>query len=307
MSRYIVRRILQMIPVLIGTTFIIFCLVFALPGDPTAGRCGERPCPPSYVAAFRAEYNLDKPLLVQYGLYLEKLLHGNLGVDYYGNTVVSELGARYPVTIKLAIIALLVEIVIGILAGAWAGVRRGKFIDYFVLVSSLVVISIPIFVIGSLAQLVFGLRLGWFPVTAGDGSGGALVLPGLVLGALSVAYVARLTRSNLLENQRADYVRTAKAKGMSPSRIVTVHTLRNSLIPVITFIGYDFGALMGGAIVTERIFNINGIGNYVYRSINQRDGVSVVGAVTCLVLVYLLANLLVDLLYGVLDPRISHD
>ena len=307
MSRYIVRRILQMIPVLIGTTFIIFCLVFALPGDPTAGRCGERPCPPSYVAAFRAEYNLDKPLLVQYGLYLEKLLHGNLGVDYYGNTVVSELGARYPVTIKLAVIALLVEIVIGILAGAWAGVRRGKFIDYFVLVSSLVVISIPIFVIGSLAQLVFGLRLGWFPVTAGDGSWGALILPGLVLGALSVAYVARLTRSNLLENQRADYVRTAKAKGMSPSRIVTVHTLRNSLIPVITFIGYDFGALMGGAIVTERIFNINGIGNYVYRSINQRDGVSVVGAVTCLVLVYLLANLLVDLLYGVLDPRISHD
>ena len=307
MFKYIVRRILQMIAVLIGTTFIIFCLVFALPGDPTAGRCGERPCPPAYVAAFRAEYNLDKPLLVQYGLYLEKLLHGNLGVDYYGNTVVSELGARYPVTIKLAVIALLVEIVIGILAGVWAGVRRGAFIDYFVLVSSLIVISIPIFVIGSLAQLIFGLRLGWLPVTAGDGSSGALILPGLVLGALSVAYVARLTRSNLLENQRADYVRTAKAKGMSPSRIVTMHTLRNSLIPVITFIGYDFGALMGGAIVTERIFNINGIGNYVYRSINQRDGVSVVGAVTCLVLVYLLANLLVDLLYGVLDPRISHD
>ena len=307
MFKYIVRRILQMIPVLIGTTFIIFCLVFALPGDPTAGRCGERPCPPAYVAAFRAEYNLDKPLLVQYGLYLEKLLHGNLGVDYYGNTVVSELGARYPVTIKLAVIALLVEIVIGILAGVWAGVRRGAFIDYFVLVSSLIVISIPIFVIGSLAQLIFGLRLGWLPVTAGDGSSGALILPGLVLGALSVAYVARLTRSNLLENQRADYVRTAKAKGMSPSRIVTMHTLRNSLIPVITFIGYDFGALMGGAIVTERIFNINGIGNYVYRSINQRDDVSVVGAVTCLVLVYLLANLLVDLLYGVLDPRISHD
>ncbi|REB68283.1 ABC transporter permease [Cutibacterium namnetense] len=307
MFKYIVRRILQMIPVLIGTTFIIFCLVFALPGDPTAGRCGERPCPPAYVAAFRAEYNLDKPLLVQYGLYLEKLLHGNLGVDYYGNTVVSELGARYPVTIKLAVIALLVEIVIGILAGVWAGVRRGAFIDYFVLVSSLIVISIPIFVIGSLAQLIFGLRLGWLPVTAGDGSSGALILPGLVLGALSVAYVARLTRSNLLENQRGDYVRTAKAKGMSPSRIVTMHTLRNSLIPVITFIGYDFGALMGGAIVTERIFNINGIGNYVYRSINQRDGVSVVGAVTCLVLVYLLANLLVDLMYGVLDPRISHD
>ncbi|WP_420809262.1 ABC transporter permease [Acidipropionibacterium jensenii] len=296
-----------MIPVVIGATFILFCLVFALPGDPTAGRCGERPCPPAYVAAFRHEYHLDQPLIVQYGLYMGKLLRGDLGVNFYGNTVVSELAARYPVTVKLAIIALLVEIVIGITAGVIAGVRNGRFLDYLILVSSLVVISIPIFVIGSLAQLVFGMKLGWFPVTAGDGSWNQLVLPGFVLGALSVAYVARLTRANLIENQHADYVRTAKAKGLSGFRTVTVHTLRNSLIPVITYIGYDFGALMGGAIVTERIFNVNGIGNFIFRSINQRDGVSVVGAVTCLVLVYLLANLLVDLLYGVLDPRISHD
>ncbi|WP_436406308.1 ABC transporter permease, partial [Acidipropionibacterium jensenii] len=277
-----------MIPVVIGATFILFCLVFALPGDPTAGRCGERPCPPAYVAAFRREYHLDQPLIVQYGLYMGKLLRGDLGVNFYGNTVVSELAARYPVTVKLAIIALLVEIVIGITAGVIAGVRNGRFLDYLILVSSLVVISIPIFVIGSLAQLVFGMKLGWFPVTAGDGSWDQLVLPGFVLGALSVAYVARLTRANLIENQHADYVRTAKAKGLSGLRTVTVHTLRNSLIPVITYIGYDFGALMGGAIVTERIFNVNGIGNFIFRSINQRDGVSVVGAVTCLVLVYLL-------------------
>lgn len=214
---------------------------------------------------------------------------------------------RYPVTIKLALIAILVEIIIGIGAGVWAGVRRGRFIDYLILISSLVVISIPSFVIGSLAQLLFGLKLNWAPVTASDGTWRQLILPGFVLGALSVAYVARLTRSNLIENQRADYVRTAKAKGLSGFRTVTVHTLRNSLVPVITYIGYDFGALMGGAIVTERIFNINGIGNFIFRSISQRDGVSVVGAVTCLVLVYLLANLIIDLLYGVLDPRISHD
>jgi oligopeptide transport system permease protein len=305
--KYVIRRLLQMIPVVIGATFILFCLVFALPGDPTAGRCGDRPCPPAYVAAFRAEYHLDKPLLVQYGLYLGRLLHGDLGVNFYGNTVVSELAARYPVTLRLAFIAVLVEIFVGIAAGVIAGVRHGGFLDYLILVSSLVVISIPIFVIGSLAQLVFGMKLGWFPVTAGDGSWSQLVLPGFVLGALSVAYVARLTRANLIDNQHADYVRTAKAKGLSGFRIVTIHTLRNSLIPVITFIGYDFGSLMGGAIVTEQIFNINGIGNFIFRSINQRDGVSVVGAVTCLVLVYLLANLLVDLLYGVLDPRISHD
>ncbi|WP_027586777.1 ABC transporter permease [Acidipropionibacterium thoenii] len=307
MLKYVIRRLLQMIPVIIGATFILFCLVFALPGDPTAGRCGERPCPPAYVAAFRAEYHLDQPLLAQYGIYMSKLLRGDLGVNFYGNTVISELAIRYPVTIRLALIAVLVEIFVGISAGVVAGVCKGRFVDYLILVSSLVVISIPIFVIGSLAQLVFGMKLGWFPVTAGDGSWGQLVLPGFVLGALSVAYVARLTRANLIDNQHADYVRTAKAKGLSSFRIVTIHTLRNSLIPVITFIGYDFGALMGGAIVTERIFNINGIGNFIFRSISQRDGVSVVGAVTCLVLVYLLANLLVDLLYGVLDPRISHD
>lgn len=307
MLKYIIRRLLQMIPVVLGATFILFCLVFALPGDPTAGRCGERPCPPAYVAAFRAEYHLDDPLLVQYALYLGKLLRGDLGTNFYDNTVVSELAARYPTTVKLAIIALLVEIIVGIIAGVIAGVTHGRFLDYLILVSSLVIISIPTFVIGSLAQLTFGLKLHWFPVTSGDGSWGQLLLPGFVLGSLSVAYVARLTRSNLIENQRADYVRTAKAKGLSGFRTVTVHTLRNSLIPVITYIGYDFGSLMGGAIITERIFNINGIGNFIFRSINQRDGVSVVGAVTCLVLVYLLANLLVDLLYGVLDPRISHD
>ncbi|MDU1580578.1 MAG: ABC transporter permease [Cutibacterium granulosum] len=307
MGKYVVRRLLQMIPVVIGATFILFALVFALPGDPTAGRCGERPCPPSYVAAFRAEYHLDDPLLTQYGIYLGKLVHGDLGTNFYGNSVTAELSVRYPVTIKLALIAILVEIIIGIGAGVWAGVRRGRFIDYLILISSLVVISIPSFVIGSLAQLLFGLKLNWAPVTASDGTWRQLILPGFVLGALSVAYVARLTRSNLIENQRADYVRTARAKGLSGFRTVTVHTLRNSLVPVITYIGYDFGALMGGAIVTERIFNINGIGNFIFRSISQRDGVSVVGAVTCLVLVYLLANLIIDLLYGVLDPRISHD
>lgn len=175
--------------------------------------------------------------------------------------------------------------------------------------STLVVISAPVFVIGGLAQ--FGvLRAGLneqIPVTASAGTWQQIVLPGLVLGSLSVAYVARLTRTNLVENLRADYVRTAKAKGLSNARTISVHALRNSLIPVITFVGYDFGALMGGAIVTERLFNINGIGGFIFRSINQRDGQSVVGPVTCLVLVYLLMNLVVDVLYSLLDPRISHD
>ena len=307
MGKYIVRRILQMIPVVLGATLLIYFLNFSLPGDPTAGRCGDRACPPEYVAKFRAEYNLDEPFFVQYFLYLGKLLRGDLGTNYYGNTVVHELAIRYPTTIKLALIAILFEIVVGIIAGIVAGIRKGKFIDNLVIVSTLVFISIPVFVVGGLSQFIFGIKLGWFPVTSGEGSWGQLILPGLVLGSLSVAYTARLTRTSLVENLRADYVRTAKAKGLSTARSVGIHALRNSLLPVITYIGASFGVLMGGAIVTERIFNVNGIGNFIWRSISQRDGVSVVGAVVCLVIVYLVVNLIVDILYGILDPRISHD
>ena len=306
MGKYIVRRLLQMIPVIIGVTFMIYVAVFAL-GDPTVGRCGERPCPEGYIAKFRADYNLDKPLIVQYLLYMGNLVQGDLGTNFFGNQVIDELAARWPTTFKLGMMAVVIESVIGITAGVLAGIRRGKFIDNLVTVSTLFLISIPIFVIGSFAQLIFGVRLGWFPVTATQGTTYQLILPAFVLASASVAYIARLMRANLGENLRADYVRTAKAKGLSNRRTIGVHTLRNSLIPVITFIGIDIGALMGGAIVTERIFNINGIGNFLYRSIGQKDGTSVVGTIVCLVLIYLLVNLIVDILYGFLDPRISHD
>ena len=307
MGKYIVRRLLQMIPVVLGSTFLVYFLVFALPGNPAEGRCGERPCNPAYIAAFNEEYNLDKPLLVQYGLYLGKLLQGDLGTTFYGSTVAHELAIRYPTTVRLAMIAIVFEIIIGITSGVLAGIRRGKFVDNLVLISSLIVIATPVFVIGSVLQLYLGVRVPIFPVTATEGTWGELLLPGFVLGSLSIAYVARLTRTNLSENLRADYVRTAKAKGLTPSRTVGVHTLRNSLIPVITFIGADFGSLMGGAIVTESIFNINGVGNFLYRSIRQQDGQAVVGAVVVLILIFLVLNLIVDILYGVLDPRITND
>jgi oligopeptide transport system permease protein len=305
-GKYIIRRLLQMIPVIIGVTFIIYVAVFAL-GDPTVGRCGERACPEGYIAKFKADYNLDEPLIVQYVLYMGNLLQGDLGTNFFGNRVIDELAERWPTTLKLGIMAVIIESVIGITAGVLAGIRRGKFIDNLVTVSTLFLISIPIFVIGSFAQLIFGVRLGWFPVTATQGTTYQLILPAFVLASASVAYIARLMRANLGENLRADYVRTAKAKGLTNRRTIGVHTLRNSLIPVVTFIGIDIGALMGGAIVTERIFNINGIGNFLYRSIGQKDGTSVVGTIVCLVLIYLLVNLIVDILYGFLDPRISHD
>lgn len=309
MGKYIVRRLLQMIPVVLGATFIIFAMVFALPGDPTAGKCGERPCSAEYKAQFREEHNLNDPLPVQYGKYLAKFAQGDLGTSFYGVPVKEDLAQRYTITGRLAVMAILFEAIIGILAGVLAGVRKGRFIDNLVTVSTLFVISIPVFVIGVFLQYTVGIKWGLFPATVPglDASTYSLILPAFVLGSLSIAYVARLTRTNLVENLRADYVRTAAAKGLTKTRAVGVHTLRNSLIPVVTFIGADFGGLLGGAIVTERIFNIQGVGGYIWTGINSRDGVAVVSTVTVLVIVFLLVNLLVDLLYGVLDPRISHD
>ncbi len=308
MGKYIVRRLLQMIPVLIGATFIIFSMVFALPGDPTIGKCGERPCSEAFVQKFRAEHNLDDPLPVQYVKYMGKLAQGDLGENTFGYRVADELGQRYPTTLKLAIVAILFEIVIGVLFGILAGIRKGGIIDTGIMIATLVVISIPIIVLGPLFQFVFGIQLHLASPTVGSGAPwNELILPGFVLAMLSLAYVARLTRTNLVENMRADYARTAIAKGLTRRRAIGVHTLRNSLIPVVTFIGADFGGLLGGAIVTERIFNIQGVGSYIWTSINNRDGISVVGTITVLVFVFLLVNLLVDLLYGVLDPRISHD
>jgi oligopeptide transport system permease protein len=308
MGRYVVRRLLQMVPVVIGTTFVIFAMVWALPGDPFAGKCGDRPCPAAYVSVMTDKFNLDEPIFVQYALYMGNLLQGDFGETTSGVQVVDELQLRYPATLKLALVAIVFEILIGITAGVLAGLRRGGFADTLVLVSTLLVISIPVFVIGYLLQLLLGVKLELFPVTVSAGAPlNELVLPAFVLATTSLAYVARLMRANLAENLHADFVRTATAKGLSRGRVVGVHTVRNSLIPVVTFIGADFGALLGGAIVVEGIFNINGVGGLIFGSIRTREGAMVTGAVTVLVIVFLLVNLLVDLLYAVLDPRIRYD
>jgi oligopeptide transport system permease protein len=306
-GRYVLRRLLQMIPVIIGTTFIIFALVYALPGDPLAGKCGERGCPEEYVRVQTEKFHLDDPLPVQYGYYLLNLAQGDFGEQWNGEKVSDQLLRAYPTTLKLAFVAVLFEIAIGLVAGVIAGIRRGGIFDTSVLGTTLVLISIPVFVIGTTLAWFLGVRLGWFPPTATNATWRELILPGFVLGSLSLAYVARLTRTSLAENLRADYVRTARAKGLAPTRVIGVHTLRNSLIPVVTFIGADFGQLLAGAIVTERVFNIPGVGSLVYLGIRLREGALVVGVVTALVLVFLLVNLLVDLFYAVLDPRIRYE
>ncbi|GAA2444612.1 ABC transporter permease [Actinomadura vinacea] len=308
MWRYVLRRLLQAIPVFIGTTLLIYAMVFALPGDPIQALAGDKPIPESVQQALRARYNLDDPLLVQYGKYMLGLLQGDLGENYTGQKVSEMLSGRWGVTVQLALTAWIFELLVGIALGVWAGLRRGKLADTLVLGGTTLMIAVPVFVLGYTAQILLGVQWSIFP-TAGTDDGWPLsyLLPGMVLGSLGLSYVARLTRTSLAENLRADYVRTARAKGLTRARVVGRHTLRNSLIPVVTYLGVDFGTLMGGAIVTEGIFNLPGIGQQVFQSIQLKEGPVVVGAVTVLVLIFLAVNLVVDLLYGVLDPRIRYE
>lgn len=307
MGWYIARRIAVMVPVFLGATLLIYGMVFLLPGDPLAAIAGDRPLTPAVAAALRARYHLNDPFIVQYLRYLGGVLRGDLGRAYSGLPVSDVLAHAFPVTLRLALIALGVEAVLGIGFGLIAGLRAGGLFDSTVLIAGLVIIAIPIFVLGFLAQFVFGVRLGIAPVTVGQSATFTrLLLPGFVLGAVSFAYVVRLTRSAVAANAHADYVRTATAKGLSRPRVVTVHILRNSLIPVVTFLGADLGALMGGAIVTEGIFNIHGVGGVLYQAVTRQEAPTVVSIVTVLVLIYLLTNLMVDLLYAALDPRIRY-
>ena len=304
---YIGRRLLQMIPVFIGATLLIYAMVFLIPGDPIAALAGDKPLTPAVAAQLRERYNLDKPFVVQYLLYLKGIFTLDFGTSFSGRPVADEMARAFPVTIKLALMALAVEGIFGVLFGVVAGLRKGKLFDSTLLVISLIIIAVPIFVLGFLAQFFLGVKWGIAPVTVGgNASFGRLLVPAFVLGLLSFAYVLRLTRNAVAENKNADYVRTATAKGLSRRRVVTVHILRNSLIPVVTFLGTDLGFLMGGAIVTEGIFNINGVGGTLYQAITRGEPPTVVSFVTVLVVIFLLANLLVDLLYAVLDPRIRY-
>ena len=307
MARYIARRLLLAVPVLIGASFLIFAMVFALPGDPIRALGGDRPLSQAVQAQLRAEYNLDDPLLVQYGKYVGGLLQGDLGTDFSGRPVSNILADTVPVTVKLALVALTFEAVFGLVAGVLAGIRQKSFFDSLVLVSTTLIVSVPVFVLGFLAQYTFGLKLGLFPIAGVSEGLYSYLLPGFVLAALSLAYVARLTRTSLVENLRNDYVRTAKAKGLTPASIVGKHTLRNSLIPVVTYLGADLGLLLSGAVVTEGIFNLPGTGRAVFQGIQSQEGNVVVGIVTLFVFVYIFFNLLVDVLYAALDPRIRYE
>ena len=308
MLRYIGRRLLQTIPVFFGATFLIFAMVYLMPGDPVAALGGDRGLSEAAAAQIRAQYNLDKPFWMQYLLYLKGVFTLDFGTAFNGQKVTSIMATAFPTTAKLAIYALAIETILGISLGVIAGMRRGKWFDSTILVVSLLLISVPTFVLGFVLQYVLGVQLAILPTTASASVDlRSLTMPAMVLGGVSLAYVIRLTRQSVSENVSADYVRTARAKGLSNGVVMTRHILRNSLIPVATFIGGDLGALMGGAIITEGIFNIHGVGGTLWSAIIKGEPQTVVSVTTVLVLVYIIANLIVDLLYAVLDPRIRYE
>ena len=308
MLRYIGRRLLQTIPVFFGATFLIFAMVYLLPGDPVAALGGDRGLTEAAAAQIRAEYHLDQPFWMQYLLYLKGVFTLDFGKSFNQQPVIDVMARAFPTTIALAIYALAIESIFGITLGVIAGVRRGGWFDSTILVFSLLLISVPTFVLGFVLQFLLGFKLGVLPVTASASVNMAsLTMPAMVLGGVSLAYVIRLTRQSVSENVSADYVRTARAKGLANRAVMTRHILRNSLIPVATFLGGDLGALMGGAIITEGIFNINGVGGTLWQAIRLGEAPTVVSITTVLVLVYILANLIVDLLYAVLDPRIRYE
>jgi oligopeptide transport system permease protein len=303
-----VRRLLQMILTFFGATFVVFALMFANQDDPIQALVGEKPISDTLRAELTERYHLDDGFLSQYWHYMSGLLTGDLGESLSGREISSIFSTAWPVTVRLALTALVIASLIAVAAGVWSAMRRGGLFDNGVLAFTLLLLALPVVALAPVAQWIFGVELGWFPVTASRNANlYALLLPAIVLACTVIATQLRVTRTSVAENLRADYVRTARAKGLAPRRVVWVHVLRNSLIPVITLIGVDLGVLISGALVTEEVFNIPGVGSKLAQGVRTEDGPLVVGFVSILVIVFLVMNLVVDLLYAALDPRIRYE
>ena len=306
MHRYLVRRLLLTIPVLLGVATLVFALIHFIPGDPAQAMLGEGAAPED-VAQLRARLGLDRPLLVQYGSFLQGLAHGDLGVSLRNDQpVLQQIVERMPATAELAFASMAVAVLIALPLGIIAAVWRGTAVDYGAMTLSLVGISIPNFWLGPLLAIVFAVELGWLPV-GGRGTLAHLVLPAVTLGAALAAILARMTRASLLEELREPYVLAARAKGVSRTRAILHHAFRNSLIPIVTILGLQFGVVLTGAVITETIFAWPGIGRLLIQSISFRDYPTVQGCVLLIAVTYVGVNLITDLTYGFLDPRIRVD
>ncbi|MER7337986.1 ABC transporter permease [Streptomyces sp. NPDC000075] len=304
MGRYVIRRLGQMVVVLFGATVILFCCLFVLPGDPVGSLGGDKARDPAVVEALRERYGLNDPLPVQYGHFVSNLVQGDLGEDYTQRRPVTEvLGPKLVNTAELALAAIVLDILIGLVAGLIAALFRYSFWDVLITLLTTMAVGFPSFVIGMVLQKVFVVQLDWVPLIS-DGTMKSLILPAFTLAILDAALVARLMRGTMLEVLRADYVKTAVAKGLPRRTVLVKHVMRNSIIPVVTYLGISFGSLLGGALITEAIFNWDGIGLALVQAVQQQNNPIIIGVVSFGVAVFVLLNLLVDLLYAVLDPRI---
>jgi peptide/nickel transport system permease protein len=304
--RYFLRRLLLTIPVLLGVATLVFALIHFIPGDPAQAMLGEGASQED-VAQLRARLGLDRPLIVQYGAFLEGVVHGDLGVSLRNDQPVArQIVQRMPATAELALASMAVAVLVALPLGIMAAVWRGTAIDVAAMTLSLVGISIPNFWLGPLLAIVFAVQLGWLPV-GGSGTPAHLILPSVTLGAALAAILARMTRASLLEELREPYVLAARAKGVSRSRAVLHHAFRNSLIPIVTILGLQFGVVLTGAVITETIFAWPGIGRLLIQSIGFRDYPTVQGCVLLIAVTYVGVNFITDLTYGFLDPRIRID
>ncbi len=304
MLRYILRRVLFLIPVLIGVSFIVFSLLYITPGDPARIVLGDQATEEA-VQEFRNKEGLNDPFLVQYGRYVLKALHGDIGRSYMTRRPVSgEILSAFPATIRLAALSMLIAIIFGIPFGIISAIRQYSFFDSVTMVFAMVGLSMPVFWLGILLILFFSVHLRWLP-SSGFNTMAAMILPSVTLAAQSIAIVTRMTRSSMLEVVRQDYIRTVRAKGQKESVVIWRHALGNALIPVVTVVGLQFGHLLGGAVLTESIFSIPGVGRLMVDAIKMRDYPLVQGGVLYIAVAFSLVNLLVDLVYAWVDPRIK--
>ncbi|MBF0389072.1 MAG: ABC transporter permease subunit [Desulfamplus sp.] len=334
MIQFLAKRFMQIFPAFIGITLLTFSLVHLIPGDPVELLAGERGIDPERHAQMKVAFGLDKPLPIQYLNYITNVFKGDLGKSFVTKKpVLKEFMTLFPATLELSLCAMIFAVLVGLPVGVIAGVKRGTVFDHSVMAVSLTGYSMPIFWWGLLLILFFSVHLGWTPVSGRlsplfwidtdtgfmlidalkSNEAGAfksalshLILPSIVLGTIPLAVIARMTRSSMLEVLKEDYVRTARAKGLSPARVILVHALRNALIPVITVIGLQIGVLLAGAILTETIFAWPGVGKWIVESINRRDYPVVQGGILIISSLIIFVNLLVDMLYGVINPRIRH-
>lgn len=304
MHRYIFRRLLMLIPVMLGVVFIVFTMMYFTPGDPAKIMLGEQ-APEEAVQALREELGLNDPYLVQFFNYVKNALSGDIGRSYKTSRPVSEeILTRFPATLKLAALGVIVAVAIGIPLGIISATKQYSILDNIAMVVALIGVSMPSFWQALMMVLLFSVKLGWFP-SSGFSTPMAMVLPAITIGTGSAAIITRMTRSSMLEVIRQDYIRTARAKGQVESVVINQHALKNALIPIITVIGLQFGFLLGGAVLTESIYSIPGVGRLMVDSIKSRDFPVVQGGVLFIAITFSIVNLLVDILYAFVDPRIK--